>query len=120
MKGLKHHCLQSLLERPNFIGTDLKVPSAYLVCKGDHCVPISAQEATIAGVPGMKRFECEGGHSAMLAMPDVVADYIVKVAVGVWEGSGVDGELEFESVIDRVKCKLVDAVDLEWGRVVRL
>lgn len=57
------------------------VPSVYLVCKGDRCLPASVQ-VQHAKVAGSEVEKCEAGHMVMLSMPEKVVEVIVKAAGG--------------------------------------
>ena len=65
-----------------FVPTDLTIPATYLMCENDKCVPVSAQEGYVAGVPGMRSERCGAGHSPMLSQPERMVEVIVKVASG--------------------------------------
>lgn len=52
-----------------------EVPSVYLVCKSDGCIPVALQRQ-FAELAGSKVEECEAGHMVMLSMPDRVVEVI--------------------------------------------
>ena len=54
-----------------------EVPSVYLVCEGDRCVPASVQ-LQLAETAGSQIEKCAAGHMAMLSMPEKVVKVIVK------------------------------------------
>ncbi|KAA8568756.1 hypothetical protein EYC84_007750 [Monilinia fructicola] len=55
------------------------VPSVYLVCENDQCIPQPLQEQ-LAGAAGSKVERCAGGHMVMLSMPDKVVEVIKSAA----------------------------------------
>ncbi|ESZ98066.1 hypothetical protein SBOR_1597 [Sclerotinia borealis F-4128] len=55
------------------------VPSVYLVCENDQCIPQPLQEQ-LAGAAGSRIEKCTAGHMVMLSMPRKVADIIISAA----------------------------------------
>ena len=55
------------------------VPSVYLVCEGDACIPAAVQ-LQMAERAGSKVERCAAGHMPMLSMPDRVVE-VVRAAV---------------------------------------
>lgn len=55
------------------------VPSVYLVCENDQCIPQSLQEQ-LAGAAESKIEKCSAGHMVMLSMPGKVAQVIESAA----------------------------------------
>jgi len=55
------------------------VPSVYLVCENDQCIPPSLQEQ-LAGMAGSKVEKCNAGHMVMLSMPEKVVAVIKDAA----------------------------------------
>ena len=54
------------------------VPTHYLLCKQDTCIPVFLQQI-MAGMPGeglVRTHECEAGHVPMLGAPQAVVDVI--------------------------------------------
>ncbi|KAH7111148.1 Alpha/beta hydrolase fold-1 [Dactylonectria estremocensis] len=62
------------------------VPSTYLFCEKDACFPLAVQQA-MAAMPGdgvVQTRTCTGSHSAMLSVPQAVAD-VVQAAASDWK-----------------------------------
>ena len=55
------------------------VPSVYLVCEGDSCIPPPMQ-LQMAESAGSEIEKCAAGHMAMVSMPEKVVEIIVKSA----------------------------------------
>ena len=55
------------------------VPSVYLVCEGDACIPPPVQ-VKLAELTGSKVEKCEAGHMPMVSMPKKVVEVIVEAA----------------------------------------
>lgn len=55
------------------------VPSVYLVCEGDRCVPAPVQ-LQLAETAGSQIEKCAAGHMATVSMPEKVVEVIVKAA----------------------------------------
>ena len=55
------------------------VPSIYLVCEGDRCIP-AALQLQMAEMAGSKVERCAAGHMSMLSMPEKVVE-VVRAAV---------------------------------------
>ena len=55
------------------------VPSVYLVCEGDACIPPPMQ-LQLAETAGSKIEKCAAGHMAMVSMPEKVVELIVEAA----------------------------------------
>ena len=55
------------------------VPSVYLVCEGDRCVPGPVQ-LQLAETAGSQIEKCAAGHMATVSMPEKVVEVIVKAA----------------------------------------
>jgi hypothetical protein len=58
------------------------VPTTYLFCEKDACFPLAVQQA-MAAMPGhglVRTRTCAGSHSAMLSIPQAVADVIQSAA----------------------------------------
>ena len=55
------------------------VPSVYLVCEGDVCIPPSMQ-LQLAEMAGSKVEKCWGGRMPMISMPTAVVEVIVEAA----------------------------------------
>lgn len=55
------------------------VPSVYLVCEEDKCIPAPMQ-LQMAESAGSKIEKCAAGHMVMLSMPEKVVEFIVKAA----------------------------------------
>ncbi|PMD41606.1 alpha/beta-hydrolase [Hyaloscypha variabilis F] len=57
------------------------VPSVYLICDGDKCLPPPVQEQC-AKLAGSEVVRCGAGHMVMLSMPEKVVEVVVKAAEG--------------------------------------
>ena len=57
------------------------IPSAYLLCENDACVPLSWQQS-MAEAAKCTIFTANLGHMAMLAEPNQVADKLLKFIKG--------------------------------------
>ena len=55
------------------------VPSVYLVCEGDGCIPLPMQ-LQMAESAGSVIEKCAAGHMPMLSMPEKVVEIVVKSA----------------------------------------
>lgn len=55
------------------------VPSVYLVCENDGCIPPPLQ-LQLAKTAGSKIEKCAAGYMAMVSMPEMVVEVIVKAA----------------------------------------
>jgi len=58
------------------------VPTTYLFCEKDACFPLAVQQA-MAAMPGpglVRTRTCAGSHSAILSIPQAVADVIQSAA----------------------------------------
>ena len=55
------------------------VPSVYLVCEGDACIPPPMQ-LQLAETAGSKVEKCTAGHMVMVSMPEKVAEVVKNAA----------------------------------------
>ena len=56
-----------------------KVPSVYLVCEKDQCIPAPLQ-LQMAEIAGSEVETCEAGHMPMISLPERVVDVIAQAA----------------------------------------
>ena len=57
------------------------VPSIYLVCEGDACIPPPMQ-LQIAEMAGSRVVKCGAGHMVVVSMPEMVVDVVVEAVKG--------------------------------------
>ena len=57
------------------------IPSVYLLCTKDQCIPIDWQRG-FAEKAGCKVVECDAGHMPQLSQPQTVVDLVIQVAEG--------------------------------------
>ena len=57
------------------------VPSVYLVCEKDACIPPQLQ-LQLAENAGSKIEKCQAGHMPMVSVPERVAEVIKEAAIG--------------------------------------
>jgi len=79
MKELKSQPAEGWDDTITYAGwTD--VPSVYLVCEGDQCIPPPMQEQ-LASLAGSRVERCDAGHMVMLSLPERVVEVIRGAAV---------------------------------------
>ena len=55
------------------------MPSVYLVCENDQCLPAPVQ-LQMAEIAGSKIEKCKAGHMPMISIPEGVAEVIIQAA----------------------------------------
>jgi hypothetical protein len=74
------HALTAFIIPVDFVPSDLKVPSTYLICENDKIMKTSYQEMLAGATEGMKIERCFAGHFPFLSQVDRTVEVIVKVS----------------------------------------
>lgn len=80
VEGLKSQSYGAFLSKVTYTAWR-DIPSTYLICENDKCLPVELQEAMMK-TPGalFEEERCSAGHSPFLSMPRFTADVIRRAA----------------------------------------
>jgi len=80
VEGLKSQSYGAFLSKVTYTAWR-DIPSTYLICENDKCLPVELQEAMMK-TPGalFEEERCRAGHSPFLSMPRFTADVIRRAA----------------------------------------